>query len=84
MADCQDCKGKGIVPLFTSLAKCEACKGYGSVAPLSTKEKQRIIREFLKTPEGRAKLAASLTEPRRNRVDYNAITRTTFREKLAA
>jgi len=84
MSECKDCKGKGVVPLFTSLAECETCKGHGIVAPLSTKEKQRIISEYIKTPEGRAKLAASLTEPRRNRVDYNAISRKTFREKRVA
>lgn len=40
--------------------------------------KQKIISEFIKTPSGRAKLAASMTQPLRLRRDYTAVGRKTF------
>ena len=40
--------------------------------------KQRIIGEYVKTPQGRAKLAASMTQPLRTRRDYAAVGRKTF------
>lgn len=40
--------------------------------------KQRIISEYIKTPAGRAKLAASMTQPLRLRRDYAAVGRKTF------
>ncbi len=40
--------------------------------------KQRIIGEYIKTPQGRAKLAASMTQPLRTRRDYAAVGRKTF------
>lgn len=40
--------------------------------------KQRIISEYIKTPHGRAKLAASMTQPLRTRRDYTAVGRKTF------
>jgi len=40
--------------------------------------KQRIIGEYIKTPQGRAKLAASMTQPLRLRRDYAAVGRKTF------
>ncbi len=84
MADCKDCKGKGVIPLFTSLAECEVCKGRGITGALTNKEKQRLIAEYIKTPAGRRKLAASLTQPIRRRRDHTSVTRKTFREKMAA
>ncbi|OHD24549.1 MAG: hypothetical protein A2Y38_08830 [Spirochaetes bacterium GWB1_59_5] len=40
--------------------------------------KQRLIGEYIKTPVGRAKLAASMTQPLRTRRDYAAVGRKTF------
>ena len=41
-------------------------------------EKQRLIGKYIKTPAGRAKLAASMTQPLRTRRDYAAVGRKTF------
>jgi len=40
--------------------------------------KQQIIGDYIKTPQGRAKLAASMTQPLRLRRDYAAVGRKTF------
>jgi len=40
--------------------------------------KQKLISEYIKTPTGRAKLAASLTQPLRTRRDYTSVGRKTF------
>jgi len=40
--------------------------------------KQKLISEYIKTPAGRAKLAASLTQPLRTRRDYTSVGRKTF------
>ena len=40
--------------------------------------KQKIIGEYIKTPQGRVKLAASMTQPLRTRRDYAAVGRKTF------
>lgn len=40
--------------------------------------KQKLISEYIKSPAGRAKLAASLTQPLRQRRDYTAVGRRTF------
>jgi len=40
--------------------------------------KQRLISEYIRTPAGRAKLAASLTQPLRTRRDYTSVGRKTF------
>jgi len=40
--------------------------------------KQQIIGEYVKSPQGRAKLAASMTQPLRTRRDYAAVGRKTF------
>jgi hypothetical protein len=40
--------------------------------------KQQLISEYIKTPAGRAKLAASLTQPLRTRRDYTSVGRKTF------
>jgi len=40
--------------------------------------KQRIISDYIKTPQGRAKLAASMTQPLRLRRDYTSVGRKTF------
>ena len=45
---------------------------------VSNSVKQRIISEYIKTPAGRAKLAASMTQPLRLRRDYAAVGRKTF------
>jgi hypothetical protein len=46
--------------------------------PVSNAVKQRLIGELIKTPGGRAKLAASMTQPLRTRRDYAAVGRKTF------
>jgi len=46
--------------------------------PVSNAVKQQIISEYLKTATGRAKLAASMTQPLRTRRDYTAVGRKTF------
>jgi hypothetical protein len=46
--------------------------------PISNAIKQKIIGEYVKTPAGRAKLAASMTQPLRTRRDYAAVGRKTF------
>lgn len=45
---------------------------------ISNAVKQKLIGEHLKTASGRAKLAASLTQPLRTRRDYSAVGRRTF------
>lgn len=40
--------------------------------------RQQVIGEYVKTPQGRAKLAASMTQPLRTRRDYAAVGRKTF------
>ena len=40
--------------------------------------KRKIIGEYIRTPQGRAKLAASMTQPLRTRRDYAAVGRKTF------
>lgn len=45
---------------------------------VSNSAKQRIIGELVNTPEGRRKLAASMTQPLRLRRDYMSVGRRTF------
>jgi hypothetical protein len=45
---------------------------------VSNAVKQKIISEYIKTPQGRAKLAASMTQPLRTRRDYTSVGRKTF------
>jgi HK97 family phage major capsid protein len=45
---------------------------------LTNAAKAQIIGEYIKTPQGRAKLAASMTQPLRLRRDYTAVGRKTF------
>jgi len=45
---------------------------------VSNAVKQKLISEYIKTPLGRAKLAASLTQPLRTRRDYTSVGRKTF------
>jgi len=45
---------------------------------VSNAVRQRIISEYIKTPAGRQKLAASMTQPLRLRRDYAAVARKTF------
>lgn len=45
---------------------------------VSNAVKQQIISEYIKTPQGRAKLAASMTQPLRLRRDYTSVGRKTF------
>jgi hypothetical protein len=49
-----------------------------SMQKLSNEEKQTIIANFLETPEGRAKLAASMQQPLRQRRDYTSVGRKAF------
>ena len=44
----------------------------------SNEEKQAIIANLLSTQEGRQRLAASMAQPLRERMDYDAITRQVF------
>lgn len=48
------------------------------MANVSNAQKQRLISEYIKTAAGRAKLAASMTQPLRTRRDYTAVGRKTF------
>lgn len=48
------------------------------MANVSNAQKQRLISEYIKTASGRAKLAASMTQPLRTRRDYTAVGRKTF------
>ena len=48
------------------------------MTPVSNAMKQKIIGEYIRTPQGRAKLAASMTQPLRTRRDYAAVGRKTF------
>lgn len=45
---------------------------------ISNEQKQEIIASFLKSASGRAKLAASMTQPLRQRRDYSSVARKTF------
>jgi len=45
---------------------------------VSNATKQRVIGELIKTPQGRMRLAASMTQPLRTRRDYAAVGRKTF------
>lgn len=45
---------------------------------VSNAVKAKIIGDYIKTPSGRAKLAASMTQPLRLRRDYTAVGRKTF------
>lgn len=45
---------------------------------VSNAVKQKLISEYIRTPAGRAKLAASLTQPLRTRRDYTSVGRKTF------
>ena len=48
------------------------------MANVSNAVKQKVISEYIKTAAGRAKLAASMTQPLRLRRDYMAVGRKTF------
>lgn len=45
---------------------------------VSNAAKQKLISEYIKTPQGRHKLAASMTQPLRTRRDYTSVGRKTF------
>jgi hypothetical protein len=45
---------------------------------VSTSVKAKIIQDFISSPQGRSKLAASMTQPLRLRRDYTAVGRKTF------
>jgi len=48
------------------------------MAEISNEVKQQIISDYIKTAGGRAKLAASMTQPLRLRRDYTSVGRKTF------
>ena len=48
------------------------------MAEISNEQRQQIIAEYMKTAGGRAKLAASMTQPLRLRRDYTSVGRKTF------
>jgi hypothetical protein len=48
------------------------------MSTLGNDVKQKVIGEYIKTPAGRAKLAASMTQPLRLRRDYASVGRKTF------
>jgi RecJ-like exonuclease len=81
---CDTCEGTGKVPLLVSLTDCDTCKGRGTVLTEKERIKQKLIAEYINTPAGRAKLARSLTQPKRKRRDYTSVGRKSFREKMAA
>ena len=70
MVKCSGCDGTGKIPLFTSQVDCTRCKGKGQVLSDEEREKQRLLCEYLKTPEGRRKLSAAMMSPRRGARDY--------------
>lgn len=80
MKKCDTCDGTGKIPLLISLVDCETCNGRGKVLTEKERTQQKLISEYIKTPEGRARLARSLTQPTRTRRDYNAVSRKTFRK----
>jgi hypothetical protein len=45
---------------------------------INTSQRQQLIGEYIKTPAGRQKLAASMTQPLRTRRDYTSVGRKTF------
>lgn len=45
---------------------------------ISNETKQQILAEYMKTAAGRAKIAASMTQPLRSRRDYSAVGRKAF------
>ena len=45
---------------------------------VSNAAKQKLIGDYIKTPQGRQKLAASMTQPLRTRRDYMSVGRKTF------
>jgi hypothetical protein len=45
---------------------------------VSTAQKQEIISRYISSPQGRVKLAASMTQPLRTRRDYTSVGRKTF------
>lgn len=47
-------------------------------AQMKAAARQKMISELIKTPQGRQKLAASMTQPLRTRRDYAAVGRKTF------
>lgn len=49
-----------------------------SNATVSNATKAKIIGDYIRTPQGRAKLAASMTQPLRLRRDYSSVGRKTF------
>ena len=46
-----------------------------SMDKLSSEQKMQLIGQYINTPEGRAKLAASMQQPLRNRRDYTSVGR---------
>lgn len=58
---CLTCKGTGKIPLFTSLVDCSDCATSGRI---SNKVKQNLA-HYIQTPEGRRRLAVSLSRVRR-------------------
>lgn len=46
--------------------------------PLDEQARQRIVSEYIQSPTGRTRLAASMVQPLRQRMDYSAIGRRTF------
>ena len=45
---------------------------------LSVEQKHEIISKYIKSPSGRAKLAASMIQPLRKRRDYSSVIRRAF------
>jgi len=46
---------------------------------LDLQTKQQLLSALLQSPSGRSKLATSMTQPLRNRIDYQSIGHKTFR-----
>jgi len=83
---CLTCKGTGKLPLFTSLANCDVCdaRGFSLKQPLSDKQKQKLICDYIKTPEGRRKLSGAMTQSIGTCRDHNAVSRKTFQDDAIA
>jgi RecJ-like exonuclease len=73
MIRCPGCDGTGEVTLFTSRGACDICGGLGRALTAEERAKQKIIAEYIRTPEGRRKLAASISPPVRcGGLDYGS------------
>jgi len=75
MSKCPDCFGTGEIVLLVSRSSCKRCGGTGQIGHANRLK----MSEYLKTPQGRAKLTASLLKPSTGTVHHVAsVGRKTF------